>query len=480
MGFRRLSGFRSIQRKVEDKLIQLAFIPAKYFESLYVECSTKITCHTCDICEMEEITVRTELLKLMKEGQVDTQIEIEKFQLFERINSVATKSKEIRVLMNEYREEMTKDAYDNLVEILKEISKAGNLMHQSMKSLYGNYDFALDRVEELTSKCNTIIDSLFNFRYCKLGECDYDFEGPEILIGNSLRDTLQDIISVGEKIISIVKLFSYSHGDLLLDSDETESRPDIMKGAEPFRFEADGPKVLLIHGFTASPTEMLPIGKYLHKKGYDIHSVLLAGHGTSPEDLQTKKKEDWWLSVRNVFKKNPDFDYVIGFSMGALLAARAAVVYRNQLEGVVIISPFLKIKPKILSKVAFLFPIAKYFKPYFSKSDETGLFFKDNKLISYMKYPMSAVHEAVKLSKYTQRRILRSVKIPTLVIQGEKDDRVDPENYKIVMDKIKTVEKEVVLLPNSEHIVTVGPDKKLLMKSIEVFLEKYQKKEEAF
>ncbi|MHA1124229.1 MAG: alpha/beta hydrolase [Candidatus Heimdallarchaeota archaeon] len=480
MVFRRLSGFRSIQRKIEGKLIQLAFIPAKYFESLYVECSTKITCHSCDICEMEEIYVRADLLKLMKEGQVDTQIEIEKFQLFERINSVSTKSKEIRVLMNEYRDEMTKDAYDNLVTLLKEISSAGHLMHQSIKSLYSNYNFALDRVEELNSKCNTIIDSLFDFKYCKSGESDYGFESPEILIGNALRSILQDIINVGEKIVSIVKLFSYNHRDLLLDSDETETQPDIIKGAEPFRFEADGPKVLLIHGFTASPTEMLPIGKYLHKKGYDVHSVLLAGHGTTPEDLQTKKKDDWWLSVRNVFKKTTDFDYVIGFSMGALLAARAAVVYRNQLKGVVIISPFLKIKPKIISKIAFLFPLAKYFKPYFSKSAETEQFFKDNKLISYVKYPMSAVHEAVKLSKYTERKILRSVKIPTLVIQGEKDDRVDPENYKIVMDKIKTEEKEVVLLPNSEHIVTVGPDKKLLMKSIKVFLEKYQKKKESF
>jgi carboxylesterase len=426
---------------------------------------------------MEEINVRSELLKLMKEGQVDTGIEIEKFQLFERINSVTTKSKEIRVLMNESNEKMTKDTYDNLVKLLKEISGAGHLLHQSIKSLYEDYNFALDRVEELTSKCNTIIDDLFGFKYCKLGECDYDFEGPEVLIGNSLRDVLQDIIGVGEKVVTIVKTFSYNHKDLLLDSDVKESQPAIMKGAEPFHFKADGPKVLLIHGFTASPTEMLPIGKYLHKKGYDIYSVLLAGHGTTPEDLQTKKKEDWWLSVRNIFKKTEDFDYVIGFSMGALLAARAAVVYRNQLKGVVIISPFLKIKPRILSKVAFLFPIAKFFKPYFSKSPETEQFFKDNKLISYMKYPMSAVHEAVKLARYTERKILPKIKIPALVIQGEKDDRVDPENYKIVMDKIQTKDKEAVLLPNSEHIVTVGPDKKLLMKSIEAFLEKQQKKE---
>jgi carboxylesterase len=64
-----------------------------------------------------------------------------------------------------------------------------------------------------------------------------------------------------------------------------------------------------------------------------------------------------------------------------------------------------------------------------------------------------------------------------LVIQGEKDDRVDPDNYKIVMEKILTEEKELVLLPNSEHIVTVGPDKKQLMKAIEDFLKKHKNEE---
>ena len=477
MVFKRLSGFRSIQRKVEDKLIQLAFIPSKYFEALYVECNTKITYHTCDVCEMEEVAVRTELLKLMKEGQVDTKIELEKFQLFERINNVSTKSKGIRILMNEHSDAMSKDVYHNLVVILKDISNAGKLMHLSVKSLYSNYNFALDRVEELISKCKEIIDGLFAFKYCKLGECDYDFEGPEVLIGNSLQSTLREIINVGEKVVTIVKIFSYDYQDLALESKEKLTPLDIIPGAEPFHLEAKGPKVLLVHGFTATPTEMLPIGKHLQKKGYDVHSVLLAGHGTTPEDLQTKKKDDWWFSVRNTFKKTGDFDYIIGFSMGANLAARAAVVYRSQLKGLVVISPFLKIKPKILSKVAFTFPLLKYFKPYFSKSPETEQFFKENKLISYMRYPMSAVHEAVKLAKYTERKILPKIKIPTLVIQGEKDDRVDPDNYKIVMEKILTEEKELVLLPNSEHIVTVGPDKKQLMNAIEVFLKKHKNEE---
>jgi len=245
----------------------------------------------------------------------------------------------------------------------------------------------------------------------------------------------------------------------------------IIPGAEPFRLPAKGPKVLLIHGFTASPTEMHPIGDFLHSKGFDIYSVLLAGHGTSPEDLQTKKWLDWWLSVKTAFEEMNGCDYVIGFSTGALLAARLAVDFHDQLKGVVLISTFLRIKPLILTRLSFLFPLIKRIKPYISKSPETGQFFAKHNLISYMKYPMAAVAEAIKLVKFTRKRILPKITLPTLVIQGAKDDRIDPSGSKLIMRLVPAEKKRLVLLPNSEHIVSVGPDKELLFNSIYSFLK---------
>ena len=91
-----------------------------------------------------------------------------------------------------------------------------------------------------------------------------------------------------------------------------EKHFSIIPGAEPFRLKAKGSKILLIHGFTATPTEVKPIGDYLHKKKYDIYSVLLPGHGTTPEDLQTKKLGDWKNSISEIFAENNGFDFVIG------------------------------------------------------------------------------------------------------------------------------------------------------------------------
>ncbi|MHA1461755.1 MAG: hypothetical protein ACTSQ0_01570, partial [Candidatus Heimdallarchaeota archaeon] len=181
--FRRLLGFKTIQRRVEDKIIQLSFIPSKYFEALYVECNTKIHNLSLDILEIEEKGIRGELLKLMKEGEVDTKIEIEKFQLFERINAVSTHSKEIREVMNTYVGDMKKPTYEKLVNILKEVSKAGKLMYQAIKKLYHDYESSLEKIDELNIICNDIINGLFEFKFCDQdGVCEISFEEPEVFI----------------------------------------------------------------------------------------------------------------------------------------------------------------------------------------------------------------------------------------------------------------------------------------------------------
>ncbi|MHA1156076.1 MAG: hypothetical protein ACTSQK_08200 [Candidatus Heimdallarchaeota archaeon] len=224
--FRRLLGFKTMQRRVEDKIVQLSFIPSKYFEALYVECNTKIHNLTLDILEIEEKGIRGELLKLMKEGEVDTKIEIEKFQLFERINAVSTHSKEIREVMNTYVVDIKKPTYEKLVNILKEVSKAGKLMYQAIKELYHDYESSLEKVDELNIICNDIINGLFEFKFCDQdGVCEISFEEPEVFIGNALNKSLREMIAVGEKIVHIIRVFSYNHRHLI-DNKESDDKPD--------------------------------------------------------------------------------------------------------------------------------------------------------------------------------------------------------------------------------------------------------------
>lgn len=74
----------------------------------------------------------------------------------------------------------------------------------------------------------------------------------------------------------------------------------MLQGAEPYRFPGtNDTAVLLIHGYTGSPSELRELGERLHYKGYTVQGLLLNGHGTNPEDLDGVTYEKWTQSVKS-------------------------------------------------------------------------------------------------------------------------------------------------------------------------------------
>ena len=67
----------------------------------------------------------------------------------------------------------------------------------------------------------------------------------------------------------------------------------IINGGESFFLPGGKHGVLLCHGFTATPAEMLPLGQYLNEKGFTVACMRLAGHSTSPEDMARMTWQDW-------------------------------------------------------------------------------------------------------------------------------------------------------------------------------------------
>ena len=55
----------------------------------------------------------------------------------------------------------------------------------------------------------------------------------------------------------------------------------------PFFYKGNKVGFLLIHGFTATTTEVRLLADKLHKDGYTVSAPLLPGHMTTPEDMNT-------------------------------------------------------------------------------------------------------------------------------------------------------------------------------------------------
>lgn len=60
-----------------------------------------------------------------------------------------------------------------------------------------------------------------------------------------------------------------------------------------FLLEGGWVGLLLIHGFTGSPTEMRLVGESLNQRGITVSAPCLPGHGTTLDDLNQRQWRDW-------------------------------------------------------------------------------------------------------------------------------------------------------------------------------------------
>ncbi|MFX1538316.1 MAG: alpha/beta hydrolase [Promethearchaeota archaeon] len=242
--------------------------------------------------------------------------------------------------------------------------------------------------------------------------------------------------------------------------------------AKPFYFEGGDLGALLVHGFTASPTETLPLGKYLHNKGYTVYGILLAGHGTSYQELPKFSWQDWYESVEN------GYDYLkdrckavipIGVSVGALLCLYLVHQHPEaKIPKLGLLAPLFAYKSRSIGLIPFL----KVFWKFLYKGEDRLRYFKDHNLYSYMYRPTASILQLTRFLKHLHRQTIQ-INIPTLIAYGVQDTTIsisailDAKKQKFSPEtSITTLE-----LPNSGHILTVEPDSQELFLGIEKFLK---------
>ncbi|WP_010098121.1 alpha/beta hydrolase [Ornithinibacillus scapharcae] len=224
---------------------------------------------------------------------------------------------------------------------------------------------------------------------------------------------------------------------------------------------------LIIHGFTGGPHELEPLTEYLKEQtDWHISVPTLPGHGRklALEDVDYKS----WIEAAEVSLKQlkEDFDviYVIGFSMGGMIAAYLAAKYK-------------------VDKLVLLATAGKYLS-FKQISVDTFEVIKDgltgklgqNKIYRHYKrklgsVPLKANLEFLKLVRLT-RKSLKDVEAPVLIAQGQMDSMVPYKTAYYLDKEIPAKKKEVVFFERSRHLICLGNDKDTLNRMVHEFLEK--------
>ncbi len=206
--------------------------------------------------------------------------------------------------------------------------------------------------------------------------------------------------------------------------------------------------MLLLHGILGTPRHfdfLLP----LIPGDWSIHAPLLPGHGGKCGDFAGTDMAEWKRAVDKALAElceSHERVYIVGHSMGSLLAVWAALRHPEKVCGIFALAMPLRIRFTLRAALACLHAA-------FRSPDKDTPFLRatrQSSSIALSKNPFAYIGwiprflELFALSREI-RLAMDKIKTPCLAIQSAKDELVSPSSLKY------TGSAETVVLPDSSH-----------------------------
>lgn len=229
----------------------------------------------------------------------------------------------------------------------------------------------------------------------------------------------------------------------------------VLPGAEPIDLPGGPVGVLLSHGFTGTTQSMRPWAEHLSAAGLTVLAPRLPGHGTTWQDMNTTRWNDWYGEVERSFddlRGRCETVFAMGLSMGGTLVLRLAEQRPDQVAGLVLVNAALATERKdaklspLLSKVLLSMPgIGSDIK----KPGVTEL--------AYGKTPLKAF--ASLLGAWPKVRAdLGRITCPVLAYRSRVDHVVEPLSGRLLLAETAPGRVEERILEDSFHVATLDND----------------------
>ncbi len=225
---------------------------------------------------------------------------------------------------------------------------------------------------------------------------------------------------------------------------------------------AGGPDaVLLLHGLTGSTFEMSHVARRLHRAGMRCLAPVMAGHGGPPEALIGVPWAEWVGKARRDLARldGARRTFVVGCSMGALVACALAHDQPARVDGLVLLAPALELTLQgklgaLLGRSPLLRGLAI---PKRSGADVADAAMREkNPCMDAV--PLAAVAELRAFQDHVDRQ-LPGIAARALVIMGAHDHTVTVAGARRLARRIGSGPAELVLLRRSWHLVGVDVER---------------------
>jgi carboxylesterase len=270
--------------------------------------------------------------------------------------------------------------------------------------------------------------------------------------------------------------------------------------------------VYLIHGVTGTPAEMYPLARGMARHGWDVYSTTLPGHCTRLTDLVRTNEQDWLSHVQRQLafvRGRYEHVFVAGLSVGALIALQASTTVC--VEGLGVLSPTIVYDGwnvpwthRILRPAIHIVPRPLQYLLFHMDGPPFGI--KDQELQARMRaaynplglvwrwvcgwarlwkrrdadrtvrgteaastgYPVFPLKTFADMDRLIAQVCgqLGSVSAPTVILQAREDDMTSPHNAYLVYDKIASTDKQVILLEDCYHVITVDKQSQTVVRHL--------------
>ncbi|WML58071.1 alpha/beta fold hydrolase [Neobacillus sp. PS2-9] len=222
---------------------------------------------------------------------------------------------------------------------------------------------------------------------------------------------------------------------------------------------------LCIHGFTGAPYEVEPLVEFLQKHtDWEFRVPTLPGHGET-SSLKGVHYQEWINHAETELKKlieTCDEVYVVGFSMGGMIASYLAANYP-------------------VDKLILLSAAAYYMNPRQLVADikltlidafkgnlkENELFHRYKRKIT--ETPIAATLQFRQLVAFI-KPLLKQVEVPTLIAQGECDGIVPLKSAEYLYQTIGAKHKKLTYIKQSKHHICHCEERGALFNQVLDFL----------
>ena len=238
----------------------------------------------------------------------------------------------------------------------------------------------------------------------------------------------------------------------------------------PFYRKGSDCGILIVHGFTGTCAQVLPLARELAGRGYTVRTINLPGHATSEDDMAASDWQQWLHAAKEAayeMMQEVRVFTICGLSMGGVLSL--LIAQQMKADACVPISAPTAVKARAL-------PFARLAAPFipriaWSMDPDRHRLIDKTYDFGYSGFPTRKGADLHKLIKMANRNLF-NIQCPILVVQSDADETIWHGSADQILNGVSSKVRQKLWLKGMPHVVTLTPEYMTIADAMDRLIER--------